>query len=171
MDAFTSSNLLVSYTDNESSEESKTNEENSNLKTKLKPNLIEKFNLLKHKRLQIEKRNEKRRQKKRSNFSKTNEQGSNELSSKLLKSPKDLPNVKILEKSLDQALNEANIEQAEKISDVIFAKQTQLNMLKRKEQIEFEEVVKRRLEEKGKKRSRLNWRFEAKQRWESKSNM
>jgi len=179
-----SSNLIISDTDDENNEDSELKVESPPKKIKLQPHFVEKFNLLKEKRLKLEKRNEKRRVK---NKSKSNNNNTikqvNKNTNSILDSVKAftlapdlkqlLPSVKCLEKSLDKALGEANIEQAEKISDDILTKQTQMKLIENKEQIEFDEEKRRRLEEKEKRgrTSRLTWRFEAKQRWETKSNM
>ncbi len=134
----------------------------------LKSHLIEKFNFLKEKRLKLARRYEKRREKRPNTTQNMIESNLQQIQSVTNVDEPNLPPVKCLKKQLDQELAEANIEKAERISDDIYAKNTQLEVLKRKEIVEFE----KELETKKKKKKRLiNWRFEAKQRWESKSNM
>ena len=155
-----------SYTDPEEDsvgENSKV-ENLSKPKAPLKSHLIEKFNVLKEKRLKLARRNEKRQNSKPHMI----ESNLNQIQSVPNVDEPNLPPVECLEKKLDQALAEGNIEKAERISDDIYAKNTQLEVLKRKEMIEFEAKKRKKRLEANK---RLNWRFEAKQRWESKSNM
>jgi len=161
-------NELVSQpTCTDPEEDSVDEDENSkveNVRAPLKSHLIEKFNFLKEKRLKLARRYEKRREK-RPNTT----QNMIESNCQQIQSVTNLPSVKCLEKQLDQELAEANIEKAERISDDIYAKNTQLEVLKRKEIVEFEKELETK--KKKKKKRLINWRFEAKQRWESKSNM
>ena len=131
-----------------------------------KQHLIEKFNLLKEKRLKLKKIHEKRLRKKQSkllnpnsdnNHNKTEVESITEIPTS---SAKCLPSVKFLEKKIDSALKNSKIEQAEELSDILYAKQTEESK-KTKALDEFEHT----------QRKRLNWKFEAKQRWETKSNM
>ena len=152
-----------------------------------------KFDLLKQKRLQIKEKFDRKMKKFKSNeklsmalnglraknncfteiddldnskneqsCSKTNEES---FSGNLTVSLEDL------EYKMDKALEEKNIELAEHLSEQIYATQTQQSLQKEAEVEKFKQELKLKEQAEKKKRKPLNWRFEAKKRWESKSNM
>ncbi|CAG8443755.1 11257_t:CDS:2 [Ambispora leptoticha] len=78
----------------------------------------------------------------------------------------------ILEKQLDQAIREGNLNLATKLSDEIAEQDYKKTVKEAIERKEFAEAKQR--EEKARanrKKPKLKWGFETKQRWETKSNM
>ncbi|CAB4406851.1 unnamed protein product [Rhizophagus irregularis] len=77
-----------------------------------------------------------------------------------------------LEKELDKAVENGDLELASKLSDQIAQNNYETMVNKAIERKEFDEVKKREEERKAnKKKPKLYWGFETKHRWETKSNM
>jgi hypothetical protein len=74
-----------------------------------------------------------------------------------------------LEKQLDSAIASNQVDLAEKLSDCLANKQSELKVNKAYLKHQFQLEIKKKQEEKKKKK--LAWTFEAKKRWETKSNM
>lgn len=173
MDLFLSNNELL---DTSSDTDHEKEEANDSQKSHLKADYVKKFEELKQKRAKINERRLKRLNPKPKNqpipssqpvnpkLSGYKAQNSNQP---CLTNPALNESVSKIEKSLNLALKKANIDKAEKLSDELFAKQAELEATKTLEAINFE------IENKNKSRKKkpLAWRFEAKQKWESKSNM
>ena len=88
------------------------------------------------------------------------------------KSKEEQESIEDLERRIDEALKSDDIEMAEKISDEISSKQFKdlIQKANEAERFKLEQKVKE-LAQRKKKPKMLNWRFEAKKRWETKSNM
>ncbi|RIA98573.1 hypothetical protein C1645_749717 [Glomus cerebriforme] len=77
-----------------------------------------------------------------------------------------------LEKELDKAVENGDLELASKLSDQIAQNNYEIMVSEAIERKEFDEAKKREEERKAnKKKPKLNWGFETKHRWETKSNM
>ncbi|GES81201.1 protein FAM204A [Rhizophagus clarus] len=77
-----------------------------------------------------------------------------------------------LEKELDKAVENGDLELASKLSDQIAQNNYEIMVNKAIERKEFNEAKKREEERKAnKKKPKLYWGFETKHRWETKSNM
>ena len=144
------------------------------IKSQPKQDHVEKFKLLQEKRLKIKDKQEKKLAKKYLKNEKSPIQSvvPNNTNFSLNQNGVLLKNssIKSLERKIDSALSDANIDAAEKLSDELFAKESELKMNKEREKLEYGQAKSLLLNDTHKKR-RLNWKFEAKQRWESKSNM
>ena len=146
-------------------------------KTQARQVHVEKFNRLKEKRLELKEKQAKKLAKKlgkRPAREQVDESVASDVQSNEANSGRFLPNISIrsLERKIDSALGVADIERAEKLSNVLFATESELKANRTREMLEFEQKREEAiLDNKKKKKPRLNWKFDAKQRWESKSNM
>ena len=161
------------------------NKEENNQK-KLKSNPVKdefklKFENLKQKNAKLKNKfaNRKEKQKLKKDTLKNNRiKNDNTISAKINENI-NLPNtsektdkiIKKLEDKIDLAINESNIELAEKLSDNLFEEQTKANIIKQTEIFKFKSDVLDKRAKLDNKKTKYKWRFEAKQRWETKSNM
>jgi hypothetical protein len=153
---------------------------------KLKSNPIKdelkiKFENLKQKNVRIKERYTKRKEKRKLKKDIIKQQLTNDLTTQIVDSNVcvDLPktsekNDKIIEKleiKIDQAINESNIELAEKISDTLFEEQTKAKIKKQNDILKYESDVLHNRRKLDLQKTKYKWKFDAKQRWETKSNM
>ena len=137
-----------------------------------------KFQNLKNKRIHWKEKYEKKYCKKLINQEKkinkekvTNNKSPVESTQSLAHSPQTTQHsIGELERSIDLAIKESEIELAERLSEQLSSKQYEkkLNDALATQQYQME-MYKKNLSKKRKKT--LHWRFEPKQRWETKSNM
>jgi hypothetical protein len=145
----------------------------------VKDELKIKFENLKQKNVKIKerytKRIEKRKLKKDITKQQTSDDSIAQITNKCSQIPKSSEQtdeiIKELETKIDSAINSSNIELAEKLSDTLFEEQTKANFNKQNDILNYKANV---LDNKSKlenNKTKYKWRFEAKQRWETKSNM
>lgn len=169
----TETDFVFSSTEDEQEESSK----------KVKINLTEdkkqKFEQLKVKRSQIKAKHDRKRSSK-PYLKSTEECEPHQTKSNILTNPIAViqceqiveHSVSQLEKQLNTAISSNQVDLAETISDCLAQKQTELEQARDIQREKFQnelDAKKRKSEVKQKKK--LAWRFEAKQKWETKSNM
>ena len=163
---------------NESSSSSdESSEPNLSNKKKIKINLSEdkklKFNQLKDKRLKLTQKYERKTKK-------TNNTNNDSIAFKQeeqsIASNKSIIDTNLIESSinsiqheLDKAIESNNIDLADQLSDKLSNEQIKLNTIKQQIQQDYFNSNSNKIDKTS--NSKLFWRFEAKKRWETKSNM
>ena len=161
--------FISTSTDEEDNEK---NENNLSIK-KIKINLTEdkklKFERLKAKRCQLKEKYERKRSSKaqKPNIFEANQPTPD---TDAIQSEEITENtINQLEKELNSAIASNQVDLAEKISDCLSKKQSELKVNQTVQKHQFQSKINKKQEDK--KKYKLAWTFEAKKRWETKSNM
>jgi hypothetical protein len=161
-------------------------EEEQNLNTSKRQkievdDLKSKFESLQQQRLKIKAKHDKKSQRvfknPKSNTTpiesepKSNEAPSSSQTFKVPIMKEDLEFIDKLEKKIDDAIRNDQIELAEQISDELAEIQTDLNSSKASNAAKYQTKLVAQKKKNSEKKKKLFWHFEAKQHWESKANM
>jgi hypothetical protein len=154
--------------------------QNQQVNFKTKEDLKARFELLRSKRLTREARQKRRSQKRLERHETKNAVAESTPAHpapsvcEIFKAPllkEDLRTINRLTRDIDEALKKDQIELAEKISDDLANKQSELSLSKAAKAAEYKAGVEAKKKKKNEKKKKLFWRFEPKQHWESKANM
>ena len=163
-------------------EEEKIQCQSKKSKTEIQNDLKQRFESLKERRLRIKSKNDRKLERKLKNkltsvkttslkVSVDNNTKTSHLNLNVPLLGEELSDLNRLEEKIEKAIEQKNIELAEKISDELNEKQTELVKTKMENALNYESKRTSKNNLKTDNTKKPFWRFEAKQKWESKANM